>query len=192
MAERLSALSQMPTAGGSGGRVRLSEVRPGSILQVQAWPETAQTIRRVITELTGVEAPAVGKASAAAGLTVAAVAPGRYLIASDDADLPQKFQAALPSSDGGVSDVSHGRVILRLEGKTAADVLATSVALDLDPSAFPPGKVTQSMIHHIDVVIHRRGETDFELWVLRSYADALAEWLLDQGLPFGIAFGGQQ
>ena len=187
-----SALSHMPGASGPGGRVRLSEVRAGSILQVQAWPDTAETVRRVITELTGMETLAVGKASAASGPTVAAIAPGRYLIANDDADLPQKFQAALPSSDGAASDISHGRVILRLEGQAAADVLATSVALDLHPSAFPPGKVAQTMIHHIDVVIHRRDETCFELWVLRSYAEALAEWLLDQGIPFGITFASQQ
>jgi heterotetrameric sarcosine oxidase gamma subunit len=182
----------MPTASGPGGRVRRSGVRPRALQQVQAWPETAATLPRGITELTGAETPAVGKASAAAGLTVTAVAPGRYLIASDDADLPQRFQAALPSSDGAASDISHGRVILRLEGQAAADVLATSVALDLHPSAFPPGKVAQTMIHHIDVVIHRRGEKDFDLWVLRSYAEALAEWLLDQGLPFGIAFARRQ
>jgi heterotetrameric sarcosine oxidase gamma subunit len=188
MADRLSALSHLPRATGSGGHVRLSEVRAGSILQVQAWPDTAETVRRVITELTGLEAPAIGRGSNAAGAFVAAVAPGRYLIAGDASDFSQRFQAALLSSDGTVSDISHGRAILKLEGEAAADVLATSVALDLHPSVFPPGRVVQTMIHHIDVVIYRRADTIFELWVLRSYAEALAEWLLDQGLPFGIAF----
>ena len=44
------------------------------------------------------------------------------------------------------------------------------------------------MIHHIDVVIHRRAETHFELWVLRSFAEALAEWLLDAGIEDEIGF----
>jgi heterotetrameric sarcosine oxidase gamma subunit len=181
MAERLSALAHLPAAA-AAGRVTLSEIRAGSILQIQAWPETADTVRRVIAELLGVEAPAIGKASVGAGVTVAAIAPGRYLVSADSADIPQKFEAAFPSSDAAVSDISHGRVILKLEGEAAASVLATSVALDLDPSVFPAGRVVQTMIHHIDVVIHRRSETHFELWVLRSFAEALAEWLSDQAV----------
>jgi heterotetrameric sarcosine oxidase gamma subunit len=187
MAERLSALAHLPTAAG-GGRVTLSEIRAGSILQIQAWPETAEAVRRVIAELLGVEAPAIGKATVGTGVTVAAIAPGRYLASANAAELPQKFEAAFPSSDAAVSDISHGRVILRLEGEAAAPVLSTSVALDLDASVFPAGRVVQTMIHHIDVVIHRRSETHFELWVLRSFAESLAEWLLDQSLELGSRF----
>jgi sarcosine oxidase subunit gamma len=79
-------------------------------------------------------------------------------------------------------------VILKLDGEASASVLATSVALDLDLAAFPAGRVAQTMIHHVDVVIHRRSETGFELWVLRSFAESLAEWLLDQGEPAGMGF----
>jgi sarcosine oxidase subunit gamma len=187
MAERLSSLVHLPGAPAAGGRLSLSEVRGGSILQVQAWPETAEIVRRVISaELGGADAPAVGKAIAVSGVTVAAVAPGRYLIAADASDLPQRFECALPSEYGAVTDISHGRVILKLEGEAAGDVLSTSVALDLDATVFPPGRVVQTMIHHVDVVIHRRSDTHFELWVLRSFAESLAEWLLDQGVPFGI------
>ena len=187
MAERLSALAHLPAAAG-GGRVTLSEVRVGSILQVQAWPETVETVRSVIAHLLGIEAPAIGKALVGAGVTIAAIAPGRYLVSSDAGEIAQKFEAAFPSSDAAVSDLSHGRVILKLEGEAAASVLTTSIALDLDPSVFPAGRVAQTMIHHIDVVIHRHSETHFELWVLRSFAESLAEWLLDQGLESGIGF----
>ena len=179
MAERLSALTHL-SAPPAGARVTLSEVRAGSILQVQAWPVTANAVRRVIAELLGVEAPVIGRSTIGAGATIVAIAHGRYLVSADAGDLVQKFEAALPSSDAAVSDISHGRVILKLEGEAAAAVLATSVALDLDPSAFPAGRVVQTMIHHVDVVIHRRSETSFELWVLRSFAESLAEWLLDQ------------
>jgi heterotetrameric sarcosine oxidase gamma subunit len=187
MGERHSALAHLPTAAG-GGRVTLSELRVGSILQIQAWPETAAAVQRVISELLSVEVPAIGKAAVGAGVTVAAIAPGRYLVSGNTDDLAQKFEGALTSGDAAVSDISHGRVILKLEGEAAASVLSTSVALDLDASAFPAGRVAQTMIHHIDVVIHRRSETHFELWVLRSFAEALAEWVIDQGLEFGIGF----
>lgn len=179
MAERHSALAHLPPRPGGNARVSLVEVRPGSILQVQAWPGTLENVRRVIAELLMVEAPAVGQAAAASDVTIAAIAPGRYLITGEAADLSGRFAAALPSRDGAVSDLSHGRAVLKLEGEAAAAVLATSVMVDLDLAAFPVGRVAQTMIHHIDVVIHRRSDTHFELWVLRSFAESLTEWLLD-------------
>ncbi len=188
MAERLSALAHHSATAAGDARVSLSEARPGSILQVEAWPDTLDTVRRVIAEMLGVGAPTVGRAATGSGATVAAIAPGRFLIAAEAGDLLQRFEAALPSGDAAVADLSHGRVILKLEGEAAAAVLSTSVALDLDPSTFPVGRVAQTMIHHVDVVIHRRAETYFELWVLRSFAGALAEWLLDASAESGIAF----
>ena len=50
-------------------------------------------------------------------------------------------------------------------------MLAKGVAIDLDPGAFPNDRVAQSMIHHIDIVLHRVGPDAFELWVLRSFAE---------------------
>jgi len=179
MAERQSDLAHLSAHVGSAA-VTLSQIHAGSILQIQAWPDTLETVRQVIAEIAGIEAPGPGRAAASAGTTIAAVAPGRFLLSADAEDIASKFEAALPASDAAVSDISHGRVILRLEGEAAAKVLATSVAIDLDLAVFPAGRAAQTMIHHVDVVLHRRSETQFDLWVLRSFAEALAEWLLDQ------------
>jgi sarcosine oxidase subunit gamma len=186
MADRASALTRFARPAPADARVRLTEVRPGSLLQVAAWPDTLTTVRTVIAELTGAEAPPLGRAAVAGDVTVAAVAPGRFLVASAADDLAARFEAALPASDGAVSDLSQGRAILRLEGEAATAVLAKGVALDLDPREFPPGRVAQTMIHHVDVLLHRTGADSFELWVLRGFAEALAEWLIDAGLEFGI------
>ena len=110
------------------------------------------------------------------------------MVAGVSADLVQRLETAIPADDAAVTDLSHGRTILVLEGEAAAPVLSKSVMLDLDFSAFPPGRAAETAIHHIDVMIHRLAETRFEIWVLRSFAEALAEWLLDAGLEEGIAF----
>ena len=187
MAERASALAHRPESTPAKPAVRLSEVRPGSILQVAAWPDTLGAVEAVITDLLGVQAPVVGTASADPNLTIAGLAPGRFLISGMAPDLATRFEAALPSEDGAVTDMSHGRVILRLDGE-AAPLLASAVALDLHLSVFPPGRVAQTTIHHIDVVVHRLTATRFDLWVLRGFAESLLDWLLDAGLEIGIAF----
>ena len=183
MAERCSALAQLQHPSGEHADVRLTEVRPSSIVQLQAWPDTLKRVRRAIAELVGLEAPAVGRAAVASDVTVAAVAPGRYLIAGQAGDLLERIEAALPSSDAAVTDLSHGRAILKLEGEAAAAMLQTSVLLDLARGAFPPGRVAETPIHHVNVVIHRRSNTAFELWAPRSFSLSLAKWLLDQPIP---------
>jgi sarcosine oxidase subunit gamma len=180
MAERRSALAHVEPRIGDRADQRLTEVRPLSILQVQAWPDTHERVRHFLGELLSLDAPAIGQAVATSDLTVAASAPGRYLIAGNQGDLAQRVEAALPSGDAAVTDLSHGRAILRLEGGDAAAILQTSVLLDLARVAFPPGRVAETPIHHVNVLIHRHSETAFEVWAPRSFALSLAEWLLDQ------------
>ena len=98
------------------------------------------------------EVPPVGSATVQNGTTVCAVAPGRFLMAGPE-DLFKRIETAFPAGDATMTDLSHARVILKLEGDAAAAALQTCVMLDLDPLAFPPGRVAQTVIHHIDVLI---------------------------------------
>jgi len=178
MAERASALTHLPPSGAES-YFALSEARYGSILQVQAWPETLKTVQAVlISELLDEETPPPGSAIIRSGTVVATIAPGRFMMAGP-ANLAVRLESALPASDAAVTDVSHGRVVLKLEGEAAESVLQGCVMIDLGKRVFPPGRVAQTAIHHIDVLVHRVDESHFELWVLRSFAESLAEWILD-------------
>jgi methylglutamate dehydrogenase subunit D len=186
MAERRGALAELPAGAADAARVSLREIMPGSILQIQAWPDSLPAVQSVVSDLLGVTVPPMGSTAGGDGQPlVAAIAPGRFLVRADATDLPERFAAALTAEDGAVTDLTHGRTVLRLEGDGAATVLGKCVALDLDLAAFPPGRVAQTAIHHIDVVLHRRSESSFDLWALRSFAESLAEWLLDAGGPIG-------
>jgi methylglutamate dehydrogenase subunit D len=187
MAERLSALAHLPAA--PSGALTLSEAPYVSILQIRAWPETLSTVTAVlISELLDEQVPLIGSAFAKDGAVVASAAPGRFMLASADAALVRRLETAFLVDDAAVTDISHGRMILRLDGASAEAVLQKCVMIDLSQAVFPPGMMAETAIHHIDVLIHRHSETVFELWVLRSFAEALAEWLLDQGLDQGIGY----
>jgi sarcosine oxidase subunit gamma len=183
MAERASALPHLPAAGPSA-RFSIVEARYGSILQVQAWPDTLKTVEAVlISELLDEDAPPIGSALIRSNTVVATIAPGRFMLAGPEG-LLARIEGALPANEGAVTDISHGRVVLRAEGERAERVLQSCVMLDLDAKAFPPGRVAQTAIHHVDVLIHRQSETLFEIWVLRSFAASLTEWLLDAAEAF--------
>jgi methylglutamate dehydrogenase subunit D len=188
MAERVSALAHLPPAGTAGARVALSESRPAAILQIAAWPEADTRVQAAIAAQLGVLVPRAGNGVVERGFTVIATSPGRFLVAGNADDLLRRIEGAIPSTDGAVTDLSHGRAILRLEGEAAKALLQKCVAIDLDAASFPPGRAAQSMIHHIDVVIHRLGAGAFEVWALRSFIEALAEWLLEAGEDLGARY----
>jgi methylglutamate dehydrogenase subunit D len=190
MADRQSALAHLRHESAGESHAMLAERRPGSLAMVTAWPETVSKVEAALSELLGVKAPAAGNAALSEATTVAAIGAGRFFIATEATDLAQRLESALLSADAAITDLAHGRTILRLEGEAAAEILSRCVAIDLDLGVFPVGRAAQTMIHHVDVLIVRRAEQSFDLWVLRSFAEALAEWVLDAGLEPGIAFQG--
>ena len=112
MAERSSAVAHLPASGMAV--LTQSEARYGSIVQVQAWPDTLKTVEAVlISELLDEDVPPIGSALMRSDTVVASIAPGRFMLAGP-ANLPARLDSALPASDGAVTDVSHGRVILRI------------------------------------------------------------------------------
>lgn len=98
---------------------------------------------------------------------------------------------ALSDVHAAVTDVSDGRVALRLAGPNARDVLAKGCPLDLHPRAFATGSCAQSLLAKASVLIHlpddeaQRGPT-FDLYVGRSFAHYLWAWLEDAGQEYGV------
>jgi methylglutamate dehydrogenase subunit D len=188
MADRRSALTAITADPRADASLVLREEPAETILQIQAWADTTAAVEAVLAQAVGSDVPAAGHGSAVGDGSLLAIGAGRFLLLSraggKGADLVEAFSA----SDAVVTDISHGRTILRLEGEAAAGLLARCVPLDFDAAVFPAGRVTQTAIHHIDVVIHRLSASAFEIWSLRSFAESLVEWLLDAGVELGIAF----
>ena len=76
-------------------------------------------------------------------------------------------------------DVSANRVGFALSGPGAADVLAQGCSLDLDASAFPPGRCAQTLVARAQVILLRPDAETFHLLVRPSFAPYLRAWLED-------------
>ena len=84
-----------------------------------------------------------------------------------------------------VSDQSHGRVIIRISGPNARQVLAKGTPVDLHRNEFPIGKSAVTQMAHVGVHLTRTGENTFELSVFRGFAESFWEWLAQQAEEFG-------
>jgi sarcosine oxidase subunit gamma len=95
--------------------------------------------------------------------------------------------AALRACARAVTDVSHGRTVVRVSGPTARDLLAKGLPLDLHPDVFQPGRCTQSTLARCNVVVHQVDDApSFDLYVMRSYGRSLWHFLCTAGEELGF------
>jgi heterotetrameric sarcosine oxidase gamma subunit len=155
----------------SGVGVVLSETQPGSIVQLAAWPGEEKTIMAAIKDITGLSLPdGAGAGVANESKAAFGFAPGRFLIVDQDEELAARLSAAVSADTGTVTDLSHGRTALRVSGPKAEWVLAKFFAIDLSLPAFPIGAGRSTQHHDIFAWIQRTTETQFDLYVFRSFA----------------------
>ena len=69
--------------------------------------------------------------------------------------------------------------IFKLSGSNIFEVLSKGCPFDFDSRDFGDNKVVQTILNHVDVTIHRKSENDVDLYVRRSFAGYLWDWLKD-------------
>jgi methylglutamate dehydrogenase subunit D len=191
MLESHSALAGRTSAGGRdgarGGRqVRLTEVRGWHLAHVTVFAEQRSEFQERIRALSGAQLPE----ELYRGLThndsrLIRITPLQYWwIATSSAPLV-RLARELPASAGTVTLLSASRVRIRIAGPAARDVLAKGIPLDLHPAAFQVGQSAQTGLHHTGVFLERIVEDGYEIYLPRSYAVWIWEWLIDAALPFG-------
>ena len=102
-------------------------------------------------------------------------APGQWFVLASEPLRPGEW-ARLAAEAGGalaLSDQSHGRVRLSLEGPRARSVLARGTGVDLDETVFTPGQSAATLFGHIGIHLTCLAPERFELIVLRGFAESL-------------------
>ncbi len=115
--------------------------------------------------------------------------PDEWLVVGpDESDVGQRLSDAIKDTHAAATDVSESRTVIALSGLHARDVLAKGCALDLHPSVFAAGQCAQSTLGHVHVILHQRSEApEFDIYVHRSFAEALWQWLEDAAAEYGLA-----
>jgi methylglutamate dehydrogenase subunit D len=116
--------------------------------------------------------PQIGKLPKTAGIAVDGVlktGPRQYWLFGKRADVPADLGAA--------TDLSQSRARLILDGPDAWKRLMAASPVDFDPAEFKVNAFAMTGIHHTPVLIWRTGETRYEIFALRTFAQDVAEWL---------------
>jgi len=89
------------------------------------------------------------------------------------------FDSISKTNLGAVTNVTDHFTIFSLSGSNIFEVLSKGCPFDFSSEDFGDKKVVQTILNHIDVTIHQRSENDVDLYVRRSFAGYLWDWLKD-------------
>jgi sarcosine oxidase, subunit gamma len=184
VADRLAAAADVPA------RIRLAEVRFLTQLTLRVTPGAPAAA--AAAGALGAPLPTEpNTTSAGDDVTVLWMGPDEWLVvARDGAERHrQGLERALVGGHGTVVDVSAQRTVIELAGGHARDVLLKGCALDLHPRAFGVGRCAQTLLARSQVVLlPRTDEPAYWVFVRASFAEYLAEWLLDAAAEYrGVA-----
>ena len=191
MFERQSALLAYCSDSGRDGvdgkrRLRFTELRDWQLSLLAAFPATEAAFAGALAAIVAVPvSPSTRKAMTTRNGLLFNTAPRQYWFVSRDASIAAALEQALLPSVGTCTNLSHSRVRIRLEGAEAAAVLAKGISVDLHPLRFAVGEFVQTSLHHTAVLLHRVDAEVFDLYLPRTFAASLWEWLTDAALPQG-------
>jgi len=80
---------------------------------------------------------------------------------------------------GAVTDVSDQFVMINIKGSKVFDLFATGSPFNFNEFKNKKGSVVQTILSHIDVIIHLTEINDVNLLVRRSFSEHLNSWLND-------------
>ena len=114
--------------------------------------------------------------------------PNEWLIVSNDETSKENnvyeieqilFDGISKTNLGAVTNVTDQFTIFSLSGSNIFEVLSKGCPFDFESNNFGNNKVVQTILNHVDVTIHRKSESIIDLYVRRSFASHLWDWLKD-------------
>jgi methylglutamate dehydrogenase subunit D len=197
--DRRSPLARQLGAGGRDGldgrrTLTIGEVRGWSLAQLAVFPGHETEVSSATAPLLAADllAARAGQVQRAGSARLYRTAPDAWWVVTPQPQVISQLASAVPVTAGTVTSLSHSRVCLAVDGPDARAVLAGGISVDLHPHSFAVGAFAQTALHHTGVLLERRAQDRYELYVLRTFALSTWEWLLDAALPVGYEIAVEQ
>lgn len=178
-------------ADGSVG-VHLHAGMLSQVTQVSTWGSGIDALCQQLHTALGQPVPAhTGQTQATALGLCLRTGPQEFLVVNQSSSPNASNTTALLrqhiSADmGTVTDLSHARCQISIEGPQCVATLGKLFALDFRAAAFPINEVKLSGTHHMPCALLRTGPYSFVLYAFSSYAFDTLATLMDAAREYGV------
>lgn len=169
-----------------GPGLRLTERRDVGLVLLRGKPENAE-FASWFRALAGTALPDERRLVIAGGFEIVRMGRMDYLISGEIGFInafARQGEAAAEGAPCAVVDITHGRIIVDVDGAGSRAVLSKSCGLDMRLQRFPVGLGTRTRFADLLVYIERRSEQTFRLISDRATGAYLWSWLKDAGKEF--------
>ena len=124
-------------------------------------------------------------------LTAIWLSPDEWMIISNElaskdtnkSDLYEMlFNSISKTNLGAVIDVTDQFVQLELKGENVYEIFSAGSPFNFNEFKEKKGSTTQTVLNHVDVILHHKDENILNLFVRRSFAEHLCSWIEDLSL----------
>ena len=165
--------------------IKISEVEP--ILKINLRGKNRNFITKIGKELSIIPPTDPNTSSGNDNLNILWLSPDEWLLYSNnktDIHNSNELENNLYSSIskvkiGSVTNVSDHWVMINMKGDKIFELLSSGCPFNFNKFKNNKGAVTQTLINHIDVIIHNKNNNDLNIFVRRSFSDHLWLWMND-------------
>ena len=165
--------------------IKISEVEP--ILKINLRGKNRDFVTKVGKELSIIIPTDPNTSSGNKELNLLWLSPDEWLIYSNDKNnlesinsLEDKlFNEISKKKLGSVTNVTDHWIMINLRGSKVFDMLSSGCPFNFNKFKDSKGAVTQTLLNHIDVIIHNKDANNLNLFVRRSFSNHLWLWMND-------------
>ena len=163
--------------------LKVSEVNGLLIFQIAQYKNSSFDMS--IIRLDGLSFPSSLKSTSNSSTRILWLGPNNWLVFSSVLDLIKKEKAQFNEVDFAITDISHSRTIIELEGSLVNEVLKKGCPLDLN--SLKDGDCANSVYNEVNVIIDFISEKPKKVRIssLRSFGESLHHSITDACLEFG-------
>ncbi len=165
--------------------IKISETTNISIFQLVKFKSS--NVKESEIEIDSLSLPKILNSSSNSETRILWLAPNNWLIYSSKLDLFAKEENKFNEKDFAITDLSHSRSIIDLEGDLVKEVLKKGCPLNIDQ--MKEGSCANSVYNGITVTIDfiSSNPTRIRIFGLRSFGESLYHSLSDSSLEFGYS-----
>ena len=163
--------------------LKVSEVNGLLIFQIAQYKNSSFDMS--IIKLDGLSFPSSLKSTSNSNTRILWIGPNNWLVFSSILDLLEKEKNQFNEAEFAITDISHSRTIIELEGNLVNEVLKKGCPLDIN--SLKDGDCANSVYNGINITIDFISESPKKVRILglRSYGESLHHSVTDACLEFG-------